>query len=154
MYHLFASVTPHHHHTHTHAHTLLPIFSLCLFTTLIIIILMTSQWPSVLSLFKGYLYLALPRSLNLWPNEMSWHSSVLAVTYTNTRILIHTSSCFCLPQRSIVRWGSSAAWVYSKLERVVEVHWSNVHACVCVSTHTCGCLRKRQRERGEETEKG
>lgn len=88
---------------------LFPLLSLCLFTTPIIITLMTSQWPSVFSLFKR-LSLSCPPPPQ--PSEISWHPRVpAAVSHTNIRDV----GPFVSP--SGVIWGRNGEEVHWKMER-------------------------------------
>lgn len=134
-YHPFASVNPYHTHTHTHMRRLylLSLFSLCLFTTPIIITLMTSQWP------LQRLSLPCPPPLSQFVAQWDVLTFLRACRewHTNT----HTQMILLRGALWGSRSGSSKGLVYSK--------WSTVS--VCVPTYLC--QRKRQKERERERPK-
>lgn len=120
---------------------------------------MISQWPSVLSLFKGYLYLAL-LPLNLGPNEMSWHPCVLSLARTQTHTRAHEQALLRAPEvRSETVGGEVRQHGCTQSWREWLKHTDSI--CACMSRLTYLCQRgeknrmreKKRRWKREQREK-
>lgn len=122
-----------HAHTHMRRLYLLSLFSLCLFTTPIIITLMTSQWP----LQRLSLPCPPPLSQFVAQWDVLTFSRACREWHTNT----HTQMILLRGALWGSRSGSSKGLVYSK--------WSTV--CVCAHICVRGKDRKRERERDQRT---
>lgn len=115
---------------------------------------MISQWPSVLSLFKGYLYLAL-LPLNLGPNEMSWHPCVLSLARTQTHTRAHEQALLRAPEvRSETVGGEVRQHGCTQSWREWLKHTDSICACMSRLTYLCqrGEKTEWERKRGDERE--
>lgn len=116
---------------------------------------MISQWPSVLSLFKGYLYLAL-LPLNLGPNEMSWHPYVLSLARTQTHTRAHEQALLRAPEvRSETVGGEVRQHGCTQSWREWLKHTDSICACMSRLTYLCqrgekNRMREKKRRRKRE----